>query len=515
MEKDKKIEKEKLIKQSTEEMATFCKRKGIVFQNSEIYGSFAGFYDYGPIGVELNNNIKNEYWKRFVTQRDDVVGIDGSILSHPMVWKASGHVDNFGDILVECKKCHVRSRGDHLIRDVLGIQADGITVDEINQKISENNICCPACKGELDKAQIFNLMFSTHVGATQDSGSISYLRPETAQLIFTNYKLIFDTGRVKLPFGIAQIGKAFRNEISPRNFLFRVREFEQAEIEFFIHPKKINDCQYFDEIKDMKVQIHTAKLQKHNEEHKDYTFDVLINEGIIKNKWHAYWLSQVYQWFLDMGIKPENLRLREHLPEELAHYSKACFDVEYRFPFGWQEIHGNADRGTFDLGKHEEFSKKDLKVFDEETKEKVLGYVIEPSQGIGRALLAILYDAYDDDKQRGNIVLHFSPKLAPIKFAVLPLVNKDGLEEFAQKIYKNLKKDFPCQFDRGGSVGRRYARQDEIGTPYCITIDYDSMKDEDATIRERDSTEQKRIKISELKEIMRKLINQEIKFSEL
>ncbi len=517
MDKDKEV-KEKLIRQSTEEMAGFCKRKGFVFQNSEIYGSFAGFYDYGPLGVELNNNIKNSYWKTFVQERDDVVGIDGAILSHPMVWKASGHVDNFGDILVECKKCHARVRGDHLINEVLKIQADGLSKEEINKKIEENNIKCQTCEGELDKADTFNLMLSTSVGPVQDKSSISYLRPETAQLIFTNYKLIYDTGRVKLPFGIAQIGKAFRNEISPRNFLFRVREFEQAEIEFFIHPKKIDDCPYFEEIKEMEVNIHTSHSQKNNNQHKVYTFQRLYDEKIIKNRWHAYWLSQVYKWFLDLGINPNNIRLREHLSEELAHYSTACFDIEYKFPFGWQEIHGMADRGTFDLTRHEEFSKKDLKVFDEETKEKVLGHVIEPSQGIGRALLTFLYDAYThepENKERDWVVLKLHPKLAPNKVAVLPLMKKDGLFELAHKIHKDLQKEFVSFFDTSGAIGRRYARQDEIGTPYCVTIDYDSKEKHDVTIRDRDSTKQVRIKITHLKDTIRKLINQEVKFEEL
>ena len=510
--------KEKLIKQSTDEMAAFCKRKGFVFQNSEIYGSFAGFYDYGPLGVELNNNIKHDFWKTFVQKRDDVVGIDGSILSHPDVWKASGHVESFGDILVECRKCHARVRGDHLVADVLKIQGDGMSADEINREISKNNIKCPQCKGELAEAKTFNLMLSTNVGPVEDHSSKAYLRPETAQLIFTNYKLVWETGRVKLPFGIAQIGKAFRNEISPRNFLFRVREFEQAEIEYFLHPKKIMECSHFDDIMDIELQVHTAKHQKNNDIHKKYTFKKLIDEKIIKSEWHAYWLAQVYNWFLGLGVTPQNLRIREHLKEELAHYSSACFDIEYNFPFGWQEIHGMADRGTYDLSQHEKFSKKDLKVFDEETKEKVLGHVIEPSQGIGRAFLTFLYDAYEhypENKDRDWIVLKLHPKLAPIKTAVLPLVKKDGLNEFAEKIHEDLKEEFTSYFDAGGAIGRRYARQDEIGTPLAITIDYDSLKNNDVTLRDRDTTKQVRVKTKNLKSTIRKLINEEIKFEDL
>lgn len=515
---DKSSDKDKLIKQSTEEMAAFCRKKGFVFPNSDIYGSFAGFFDYGPLGVELNNNIKQLLWKEFVQKRDDVVGINGSIIAHPTVWKASGHADHFGDAMLDCEKCKQRCRGDHLIKDTLNIQTDGMSLDEINNKVSENNITCPACGGKLGPAQVFNLMFTTQVGPIASKDSMAYLRPETAQLIFADYKQVWDTGRVKLPFGIAQIGKAFRNEISPRNFLFRCREFEQAEIEFFIHPKKTNDCPYFEEIKDMKVQIHTAETQKADATHKTISFEELINKGIIKSKWHAYWLSQFYEWFLDLGINPENIRLREHLKDELAHYAAACFDIEYKFPFGWQEIHGMADRSTFDLTQHQTYSKKSMEVFDEETKEKVLGHVIEPSQGIERAFLTFMYDAYNQDtnnKERDWVVLKLHPKLSPYKVAVLPLVKKDGLAEMAQEIHKDLREEFTSYYDSSAAIGRRYARQDEVGTPYCITIDYDSKEKDDVTIRDRDSTKQIRVEISKLKTTIKQLIAGEIKFEEL
>lgn len=515
---NEKIEKEKLIKQTTDEMAAFCKRKGFVFQNSEIYGSYAGFFDYGPLGVELNNNIKQLLWKEFVQKRDDVVGIDGSIISHPTVWKASGHADHFGDAMLDCEKCKQRFRGDHLIKDTLKIETDGMSLSQIDETVEQNKIVCPNCEGKLGKAQVFNLMFTTQVGPTANKDSLSYLRPETAQLIFADYKQVYDTGRVKLPFGIAQIGKAFRNEISPRNFLFRCREFEQCEIEFFIHPKKTNECPYFEEIKNMEIQINTAKNQEEKTAHITTTFETLVDQGIIKSTWHAYWLSQFHGWFTALGVKKENLRLREHLKDELAHYAAACFDIEYKFPFGWQEIHGMADRSTFDLTQHQTFSKKSMEIFDEETQEKVLGHVIEPSQGVGRAMLTFMFDAYThepENKERDWVVLKIHPKLAPYKVAILPLMKKDGLSEIALDIHKSMKEDFTSYYDASAAIGRRYARQDEIGTPYCITIDYDTKEKNDVTVRDRDSTKQIRIPIKELKSTITKLIKGEIKFEEL
>lgn len=508
-------EKQTSIKKSIDEMAAFCKRKGFVYQNSEIYGSFAGFFDYGPLGVELKNNLKNHYWKKFIQDREDVVGIDGSIITHPKVWKASGHADHFGDPMVDCIKCKSRSRADHIISDTTNLQTDGMTLDEVNETIKREDIKCPHCGGDFGPAATFNLMFTTQVGPISNKDSLAYLRPETAQLIFADYKQVVETSRVKLPFGIAQIGKAFRNEISPRNFLFRCREFEQAEIEFFIHPEKINECPLYDSIKDTVIQIITEKNQHAGEEHITTTLKQLVDDKIIKSTWHAYWLSQFYDWFLDLGVNPANLRLREHLGEELAHYAKACFDIEYKYPFGWQEIHGMADRSTFDLAQHQEHSGKSMEIFDEESQQKVLGHVIEPSQGIDRAFLTLMFDAYEDDKERGNIVLKLHPKLAPVKVAILPLVKKDGLAELAKEIELELKEDFAVFYDQSGSVGRRYARQDEQGTPYCVTIDYETKDDNCVTIRDRDSTEQKRVKIDELNTIISKLIKGKIKFENI
>src|SRR3989344_709461 len=428
--------KNSLVMLSIQDMATFCKKKGFIFQNSEIYGGFSGFFDYGPLGVEMKNNIKQAFWKTFVQQREDVVGIDGAIITHPAVWKASGHVDSFTDYIYKCPKCKQVIKGDN-----------------------NAGMKCPKCNEDMANEGKFNLMFSTQVGPA--SGNVAYLRPETAQVIFTNYKLVQESARQKLPFGIAQIGKAFRNEISPRDFLFRSREFEQFEIEYFVHPKKVNECPYIHEVEKMKVQILLSEHQSGKEEQTEMMIKQII-EKKIASPWHAYWLAEYYKFFLDLGINKDNLRLREHLKDELAHYAKACFDIEYKFPFGWKEIHGNADRQQFDLTQHMKFSKSSLEYFDEETKEKVVPYVVsEPSQGIDRAFLAFMFDAYNDDKERGNIVLKLNHKLAPIKAGVFPLVNK--LNDEAKKIFNELKAEFNCVFDKSGSVGRRYARADELG----------------------------------------------------
>lgn len=435
---------------SIEEITKFCKEKGFVFSSAEIYGSLAGFWDFGHLGVELKNNIKSELWKSFVTTRDDIIGMDGSIITNPQVWKASGHIDSFKD-------------------------------------------------------KNFNLMFQTSVGADKTAIS-SYLRPETAQLIFTNFKLLQEAARKKLPFGIAQTGKAFRNEISPREFLFRSREFEQFEIEYFIDPDKKDDCPVFDDIKKIKVNMITADEQKKKSaKHKETTINELVNKKVFKNKWIAYWIALSYKWFLDLGISKENLRLREHKKDELAHYAVACFDIEYNFPFGWKEIYGCADRKDFDLKQHIKNSSKDLTLFDDETKNKIIPYVVaEPSQGIERTFLAFLFEAYYYDKKRGNIVLNLDTRLTPIKAGVFPLVNK--LSSEAKKLYSELKKHISCIYDQSGSIGRRYARADEIGIPYCITVDFDTIKDKKVTIRHRNTTKQERIEIVRLKERLQTLL---------
>jgi len=436
----------KLSANNLEIITSFCKRKGFVFPSSDIYGGIGGFYDFGPLGIEVKNNIKKSWWKRMVQERSEVFGLDSAIIMNPRAWEASGHTTNFTDPLVECKECHKRFRADHL----------------------ENIEKCPECNGELIPPRLFNLMFRTFIGPVEDSASVAYLRPETAQGIFVNYKNIVDTQRVKLPFGIAQIGKSFRNEITPGNFIFRTREFEQMEMEYFVKP---------------------------GEDEK--TFDYLIEERM--------------RWYVDdLGIKKENLRIRKHEKCELAHYAKGCIDIEYNFPsLGWSEIEGVANRADFDLTQHEKFSGVDLKYFEEETKNKFIPYVIEPSCGVERVMLAVLCDAYEEIEggrttttektKEMETILRIDKRLAPIKIAILPLVkNKEDVTNKAKEIYQLLKFEFACQYDEVGTVGRRYRRQDEVGTPYVVTIDFETLETEDVTVRDRDTMEQERIKISEL-----------------
>lgn len=448
-------------------IVSLCKRRGFIFQGSEIYGGTGSVWDYGPMGALLKNNVKAAWWQDMVQLRDDIVGLDSAILMNPKVWEASGHVSGFHDPLVECRKCHKRYREDHILEGRYGnvVGKDGRTV-------------CPdkKCGGKLTESRQFNLMFKTFMGPVEDSAHTTYLRPETAQGIFVNFKNVLETSRKKLPFGIAQIGKAFRNEITPGNFTFRTREFEQFEIEYFVDPR--------DADKIYKVTIETRR-----------------------------------KWYQKYGIKKENLRLREHNKKELAHYAKAATDIEYNFPFEWSELEGIANRQDFDLKQHEKFSGQDLKYFDEENKEKFIPFVIEPSGGVDRATLAFLVDAFEEiqtanlksqndnskskienrDRESGEIVLHLHPKLAPIKVAIFPLVKKDKLPQIAKDIYKELKQYWFVQYDDVGSVGKRYRRQDEIGTPFCITVDFETLKNKTVTVRDRDSMKQVRIKIKELK----------------
>jgi glycyl-tRNA synthetase len=473
---------------SVEEMAVFCKRRGFVYPSAEIYGGFAGFWDFGSLGVELKNNIKNLWWDFHVRKREDVAGIDGAIITNPLVWKASGHENNFSDVFVVCKKCKKPNKID---------------------KSELGTVKCD-CGGEydLESAKEVKLMFETNVGG---SGK-AYLRPETAQLIFTNFKFVQENQRMKLPFGISQIGKSFRNEIAPRDFLFRSREFEQMELQFFIDPKKIDECSFYEEIKDIRFKILTADAQKATFEVSDLSLDEMLNKQISKNKWHAYWLYNSYKWFLGLGISKDNLRLREHRKDELAHYANAAVDIEYNFSFGWKEIFGSHDRGQFDLEQHQKGSKKDLSVFDEEAKTRILPRVIEVSFGVERAFLVFMFDSYFYDQKRENIVLRLNPKLVPVKASVFPIVKRPDFEKIAEDIVVDLQNDWNISYDRSGSIGRRYARNDEIGTPYCITIDEDSLKNKDVTIRNRDTTRQIRVKISKLREILRDLIDGKIDF---
>ncbi len=498
-------------KLSIDEMATFCKRKGFVYLNSEIYGGIAGFFDFGHLGVELKNNIKKEWWKTFVQQRDDVAGIDGSIITHPMVWKASGHIDSFTDILVDCRKCGSRFRGDQLIEDKLKIETAGMPIDEISKKLSEHKIKCLKCGNELSSPKRFNLMFSTHVGPVEHSGSVAFLRPETAQIIFSNFRLVTENARLKLPFGIAQIGKAFRNEISPRDFLFRMREFEMMELEYFVHPEKQEECPYINEILDYEINVLSAEMQKKNKAMEKMTIKECLSKKIIKTKWHGYWLAQMHKWFVDLGAEPSHFRIRQHVKDELSHYALDTWDLEYEFPFGWKELQGLSNRTDFDLKRHIEHSKTDLSIFDEETKKKIIPHVIcEPSQGVERAFLVFMFDAYHFDKSRDNVVLKLHPKLAPIKLGVFPLVsNKKDIVGLAKKIHDEMKQEWACTFDTSGSIGRRYARADETGVYACVTADFESLEDDSVTVRARDTTEQIRVKIKDLKEVLGRFLSGE------
>ncbi len=497
---------------SIEDMAAFCKRKGFVYSNSEIYNGLTGFFDFGPYGVELKNNIKQQWWKYHVQSREDVVGIDGSIITHPKVWEASGHVGAFQDPLIECSKCGEKYRADQFIEEHAKVSADGMQAQEINEFIAKKKLVCPKCKSSFKEVQAFNMMLATNVGPKIDEESKTYLRPETAQLMFVDFRLVVENARLKLPFGIAQVGKAFRNEISPRNFLFRCREFEAMEIEYFVHPKKYQDCPYIAEVINKEFMVLSASMQEKKEAAKRMTVRESLEKGVIANPWHAYWMAVELKWFEDLGARKEKFRIRQHLSKEKSHYATDTWDIEYEFPFGWKELQGFAGRGDFDLQQHMKHSGKDLSLFDEETKEKVVPHVIaEPALGVERSFLVFLFDAYEDSVERGNIVLHLHPRLAPIKVGVFPLVNK--LEDEAKEIFKEIQAEFTAAFDRSGSIGRRYARADELGIPYCVTVDFDT-KEKGVTIRDRETTMQIRVPINELKDALRDLLSGNISFGQ-
>lgn len=442
-------------------IVSLCKRRGFVFPGSDIYGGLANTWDYGPYGTALKRNVKNSWWQHFVTSQGNVVGLDSSILLNPKVWEASGHTQSFSDPLMECKTCHSRLRGDHLLEDKLGENAAaGMDFSAIHEAILAHDIACPKCGGKtFTEPKAFNLMFKTHMGIVEGSGPEVYLRPETAQGIFLNFKNIAESCRQKIPFGIGQIGKSFRNEITPGNFIFRTREFEQMEMEFFCHPDE-------------------------------------------SGKWHSYWQDFCMNWLATIGLKSDNLRLREHEESELSHYSDATSDIEYRFPFGWGELWGVAHRGDYDLSAHQTHSKQDLRYMDPKTQERYLPHVIEPALGVDRLCLSLLCDAYEEetlDSGDTRVVLRFHPSIAPVKAAILPLSKKPELSTAAEKIYHDLMQQWPCEYDETQSIGKRYRRQDELGTPYCITVDFDSLEDHAVTVRERDSMEQVRIPIEKLK----------------
>jgi glycyl-tRNA synthetase len=429
-----------------DKIVALCKRRGFIFQSSEIYGGVASTYDYGHYGVLLKNNVKAEWWRAVLQERDDMVALDAAILMHPRVWEASGHLEGFTDPLVQCLgECKRRWREDDLREQQLGAED------------AEGEIRCPECGGELSEPRQFNLMFETLMGPSEETGMKVYLRPETAQGIFVNFKNVLQFSRKKPPFGIAQIGKAFRNEITPGNFIFRTREFEQMEIEYFVPPDEAP-------------------------------------------QWHQRWMDERMRWYTDLGIRSDHLQLREHGADELSHYSAATSDVEYLFPMGWSELEGIANRTDFDLRRHAEFSGEKLEYVDSATGERYVPYVIEPSAGADRALLAFMVDAFDEEEVEGRerVVLRLHPRLAPIKVAVLPLVNKDGQPDRAREIYEQLRTLMPAEYDTGGSIGKRYRRQDEIGTPWGVTVDHQTMEDGTVTLRDRDTLEQTRIDAGEL-----------------
>ncbi len=450
-------------KKTMEKIVALCKNRGFIFPGSEIYGGLANSWDYGPLGVEFKNNVKRAWWKKFVQESRYNVGLDAAIIMNPETWVASGHVGGFSDPLMDCKGCKARHRADKLIEDYAfqngtGDNPAAWSFEEMAAFIKEKNIVCPICGGkDFTDIKKFNLMFKTFIGVTEDSTNTVYLRPETAQGIFVNFPAVQRSARKKLPFGICQIGKSFRNEITPGNFVFRTREFEQMELEFFCKPG--------------------TDLE-----------------------WFAYWKNFCHQWLLDLGMKGENLRLRDHDPEELCFYSKATTDFEFLFPFGWGELWGIADRTDYDLTQHGNHSGKDLTFFDQETNEHYVPYVVEPSLGADRVALAFLVDAYDEEEiSEGDVrvVLHLHPALAPVKCAVLPLSKK--LSDKALELYDELAKEWNVEFDETGSIGKRYRREDEIGTPFCITYDFDTENDGCVTVRDRDTMEQVRIPLTEVK----------------
>jgi glycyl-tRNA synthetase len=493
-----------MAKMTISELAAFAKKTGYVYPAAEIYGGLSGFYDYGPYGVELKNNLKNSWWTYYVWSHDNVVGLDSSIITNPKVWKASGHEESFNDYLIDCKKCKFRIRADHLIEDTLEISAESFSPKKIDSLVREHKIKCPKCKkSELTNTRTFNTMFKTHVGPLSSESEAAYLRPETAQSIFANFAVIQRAARLRLPFGIAQIGKAFRDEIAPRDFLFRQREFEQLEIEFFINPKKTNQCDLYNLVESdkTKVPVWTEKAQLKDKEETLMTFNDLYEKKIVKNKWHAYWIYHSYHWLTKMGLSPKNLRLRPHLKDELSFYSKATIDIEYKYPFGWKELQGIADRSQYDLKQHMDYSNKDLTYLDVEKNERVTPYVIEPSLGLDRVFLAVLYESYTKQKKKGKerVFLKLNTQIAPIKIAILPIVkNNKDLVEKAQDIYKDLRGLAPIHYTGSGTIGKRYAIMDEVGTPFCVTIDAQTLKDNTVTLRDRDTTEQRRVKIEDI-----------------
>ena len=452
-----------------DKIVAFCKRRGFVYQSSEIYGGIRSSYDYGPLGVEMKRNIKEEWWRRMVHMREDMVGLDSAIIMHPRVWEASGHTSTFNDMLVESRTSKRRYRADHLIEDATGIDAEGLSPEQLTKIIQEDDRVKDPVDGGRDFASVrpFNLMFETYMGPVKTPENLAYLRPETAQGIFVNFKNVLQTSRVKVPFGIAQIGKSFRNEITPGNFIFRTREFEQMEMEFFVEPG--TDAE-----------------------------------------WHEYWIEERWNWYTNLGLKEGNLRRYEHPQEKLSHYSKRTVDLEYDYAsVGWSELEGIANRTDFDLKQHAAYSGENLEYFDQATNGRYVPYVIEPAVGPDRIMLAFLVDAYTEEEVRGEerTVLKLHPRIAPTKAAVFPLSKKEPVSTIARELYDDLKGDYRLFYDDSGSIGRRYRRQDEAGTPFCVTIDFDTIEDKKVTIRDRDTLEQVRVPLAAVRDRLKALIS--------
>jgi glycyl-tRNA synthetase len=452
-----------------DKIVAFCKRRGFVYQSSEIYGGIRSSYDYGPLGVEMKRNIKEEWWRRMVHMREDMVGLDSAIIMHPKVWEASGHTVTFNDMLVESRTSKRRYRADHLIEDATGIDAEGLSPEQLTKIIQEDDRVKDPVDGGRDFAPVrpFNLMFETYMGPVKTPENLAYLRPETAQGIFVNFKNVLQTSRVKVPFGIAQIGKSFRNEITPGNFIFRTREFEQMEMEFFVEPGT-------------------------------------------DEAWHEYWIDERWNWYTNLGLKEENLRRYEHPKEKLSHYSKRTVDLEYNYAsVGWSELEGIANRTDFDLKQHAAYSGENLEYFDQATGQRYVPYVIEPAVGPDRIMLAFLIDAYTEEEVRGEerTVLKLHPRIAPTKAAVFPLSKKEPVSTIARELYDDLKGDYRIFYDDSGSIGRRYRRQDEAGTPFCVTVDFDTIEDKRVTIRDRDTLKQERVPLAAVRDRLKALIS--------
>jgi len=492
---------------SIERITSIAKRRGFVFPSSEIYGGLSGFFDYGNVGVLLKRNIENSWRDFFVKSEDKIFEIETSLIMHEKVWKASHHLESFVDPLTQCKKCNSFYRADSLIEESLGEFVEGLTPEQLTKKIKENKLKCPKCKGELGEVKVFNLMLSSNVGPV--TSNVAYLRPETAQGIFINFKNLLASTRATLPFGVAQVGCSYRNEISPRQWLIRLREFRQMEIEYFFNPKKISVPN--EDLLKTKIPILTREEQeKKKPEAAEITAKDSVKKNIIPNEIMAYFLAKEFFWYQQLGIPKDALRFRHMSEVETPHYSKGNFDMEIKFDFGWKEVVGNAYRTDFDLSTHMKQSGEDFSVVDDG--EKIVSNVIEPSFGLDRTIYAILLYCYREGKDRGWEWFQFPPKIAPYVAGIFPLMNKDGLQEKAREVYNQLKECYNVFYDDSGSIGKRYARADEIGVLAAITCDYETLKDNTITIRDRNTTKQVRVKIGDLTNVIWKLLNQEIEF---